>query len=231
MQLERALQSQGFGSRKECRAMVAAGRVLINGRSVASASQEVDPEALHLTIDGVTWPWRERLYLAFFKPAGIECSHQPTHHQSLFTLLPPHFVTRGVQCVGRLDADTTGLLLLSDDGPFIHALSSPKRQVPKLYVIQTGEEVTDAQVAALNAGVMLRDDPRLAQGEATRTGPHMLELIIDEGRYHQVKRMLGAVGNRVVQLHRARIGRYALPPALAPGHWLELTADERALLT
>lgn len=232
IQLDRALQSQGFGSRKECRIMVHNGRVLINGQSAESPDQQVDPATLTLSVDGSrAWPYREQLYLAFNKPIGIECSHQPTHHQSLFGLLPKHFVARGVQSVGRLDADTSGLLLLSDDGKFVHALSSPKKKVPKLYVVEAAQELTDAQLSALNAGVILRDDPELARGEARRLGPRSLELIIDEGRYHQVKRMLGAVGNRVAQLHRAKIGGYALPPSLEPGQWVELTTEELAGLT
>jgi len=231
MTLDRALQSQGFGSRKECRIMVHNGRVLINGKSAESPDQQVDPATLTLSVDGSrAWPYSEQLYLAFNKPIDIECSHQPTHHKSLFGLLPKHFVARGVQSVGRLDADTSGLLLLSDDGKFVHALSSPKKKVPKLYLVQTGDDLTDAQLSALNAGVMLRDDPEPAAGEARRIGPRALELIIDEGRYHQVKRMLGAVGNRVVQLHRERIGGYGLPSELAPGQWVELTAADLAQL-
>ncbi|MBL9038590.1 MAG: rRNA pseudouridine synthase, partial [Archangium sp.] len=135
MLLERALQSQGFGSRRECRELVASGQVAINGQPARNPETEVDTSGLVLTVRGEAWPWRESLYLALHKPSGTECSHQPTHHPSVFTLLPPHFVARGVQCVGRLDEDTTGLLLLSDDGGFVHALSSPKRKVAKVYEV------------------------------------------------------------------------------------------------
>lgn len=224
MQLDRALQSQGFGSRKECRLMVNTGRVLINGKSVASPDQQVDTSGLIISVDGAAWPYREHLYLMMNKPIDLECSHAPSHHKSVFSLLPKHFITRGVQCVGRLDSDTTGLLLLSDDGAFVHAMSSPKRHVSKLYEVQTGEDVTDDQLAALSAGVKLRDDPEPALGTATRLGPRSLELQIDEGRYHQVKRMLGAVGNRVAALHRTRVGDYALPVTLEPGRWVEVVA-------
>ena len=223
MQADRVLQSQGFGSRKECRLMINTGRVLLNGASVATPDQPVDTtQPLAISLDGVAWPYRAHLYLLMNKPIDVECSHAPSHHRSVFSLLPKHFITRGVQAVGRLDADTTGLLLLSDDGAFVHAMSAPKRHVSKLYQVQTGEDLTDSQLAALNAGVTLRDDPDLATGQATRTGARSLDLLIDEGRYHQVKRMLGAVGNRVVALHRTRVGDYTLPPELEPGQWVDV---------
>lgn len=223
MRVDRLLQSQGFGSRKECQALISAGRVQLNGAVSIDADEEFDTSSLLvITIAGASWPYREHLFLALNKPAGIECSHQPTHHKSVFSLLPTHFVTRGLQCVGRLDADTTGLLFLSDDGAFVHAMSSPKRHVPKTYLVTTAEDLTEAQLNALNAPILLRDEKEPAHGSAIRTAPRKLELTIDEGRYHQVKRMLAAVGNRVEHLHRARIGDCALPAELPPGHWLEL---------
>ena len=98
-------------------------------------------------MDGVVWPYRENAYLLLNKPAGYECSRDPQHHLSVFSLLPPQFAERGVQCVGRLDQDTTGLLLLSDDGKFVHVFTSPKRKVPKLYVATTRHPLDDAQLA------------------------------------------------------------------------------------
>ncbi len=222
MLLERALHSQGFGSRKACRALIESGRLSIAGAVHSNPDEEVPVRDLVLTVDGVAWPYREHLYLALHKPAAFECSHQPTHHPSVFTLLPPHMVARGIQCVGRLDADTTGLLLLSDDGAFVHALSSPKRHVPKVYEVHTADEVTDQQLERLNAGVVLRDDPVAARAETQRLGPRAVLLTLDEGRYHQVKRMLAAVGNHVERLHRQRIGAFALPAELPPGRWVEV---------
>ena len=222
MRFDRLLQSQGFGSRKECQRLITSGLVQVNGAVHTDADEELDVASLALTIGGATWPYREHLYLALNKPLGLECSHQPTHHQSVFSLVPAHFVTRGLQCVGRLDADTTGLLFMSDDGSFVHAMSSPKRHVPKTYVVTTVEDLTSSQLTALNAPIVLRDEKETTHGSAIRTGVRTLELTIAEGRYHQVKRMLGAVGNRVEHLHRARIGHCALPTQLQPGQWLEL---------
>jgi 16S rRNA pseudouridine516 synthase len=137
-----------------------------------------------------------------------------------------------VQAIGRLDADTTGLLLMSDDGAFIHRMSSPKRHVPKVYDVQAKHPVTQQQVAKLLQGVVLDDDPkpvRAASCEAT--GEQSVRLTLTEGKYHQVKRMLAAVGNRVESLHRSRIGGFELPAGLAPGQWRWLREEDLALLT
>ncbi len=161
------------------------------------------------------------------KPAGYECSQKPRHHPSVLSLLPPPLRTRGVQPVGRLDEDTTGLLLLTDDGALIHRLTSPKWHVPKVYEVGTKHPVTDEQIARLLAGVVLDDDPAPVRAAACeRTGERALRLTLTEGKYHQVKRMVAAVGNRVETLHRSRFGALALPEALQPGQWQWLPADQ-----
>lgn len=138
---------------------------------------------------------------------------------------------QGVQAVGRLDQDTTGLLLLTDDGSFIHRMNSPKHHVPKIYEVTLKHESTADQVERLLAGVVLDDDPvpvRAAACEATAS--HSLRLTLTEGKYHQVKRMLAAVGNRVERLHRSQIGTLTLPPDLMPGQWRWLTQEDLARL-
>ena len=222
MRLDKALQSQGFGTRKECRLLVNSGRVLVNGVSAASPDDEVEPDGLVLTVSGLEWAFAEQVYLALNKPADMECSHTPTHHPSVFSLLPPYLIARGVQCVGRLDADTTGLLLLSDDGTFIQKMTSPKHKVPKRYVVTCSEPVTDAQVSSLRTGVVLNDAPEPVSGDASRAGERLLHLTISEGKYHQVKRMVAAAGNHVVSLHRDRVGAFELPSTLAPREWVRL---------
>jgi 16S rRNA pseudouridine516 synthase len=140
------------------------------------------------------------------------------------TLLPGPLRTRGVQAVGRLDQDTTGLLLLTDDGALIHRLTSPKKHVPKVYKACTADPVTPDQVARLRAGVVLHDDPQPVRTAACEaTGERSLRLTLTEGKYHQVKRMVAAVGNRVERLHRSRFGALSLPDDLAPGQWRWLT--------
>ncbi len=233
MNLETILFSQGFGSRRQCRALVEAGRVTIGGAMCDDADAGFDTAGLHFEVDGMCWPYRERAYLALNKPAGYECSRDPQHHASVFSLLPPQLSERGVQCVGRLDQDTTGLLLLSDDGQFVHAFTSPKRKVPKTYLATLRHALDDTQLAALRDGVLLHGEPKpIAAVGAVARDAHALELTVMEGKYHQVKRMVAASGNRVEALHRERIGGYALPPELAPGTWRWLDeADLAALRT
>jgi 16S rRNA pseudouridine516 synthase len=227
MQLDKLLQSQGFGSRKACRALVRDRRVAIAGATVADPFAEVDPTGLEFAVDGAPWRWHEKAYLMLNKPAGFECSRAPIHHPSVFSLLPAPLVERGVQAVGRLDEDTTGLLLLSDDGQFIHRLASPKKGIAKVYAVTTRHPVDAELVTRLLAGVALHDEAAtIAAAACVPTGEQQLELTITGGKYHQVKRMIAAAGNRVDALRRIAVGGLTLPADLAPGAWRWLAAGE-----
>ena len=233
MQIQQLLFSQGFGTRRVCAGLVQQGLVEIAGRLIDDPGLELDPEGLVFRVQGVDWLYQERAYLMLHKPAGFECSHKAGAWPSVYTLLPAPLRERGgsaaagVQAVGRLDQDTTGLLLLSDDGRFIHKLTSPKHHVPKVYEITLRHALVQKQIDALLAGVVLDDDPKPVRAAACQaSGPCAVSLTLTEGKYHQVKRMIAAVGNRVEQLHRSRIGDLTLPSDLAPGHWRWLTADQ-----
>ncbi|WP_118179687.1 pseudouridine synthase [Paraburkholderia phosphatilytica] len=241
MDLESILFTQGFGSRRQCRGLIADGRVSIGDRSGATSGTLCDdPDAqfdveadtpFHFSVDGGPWTWRKHAYVLLNKPAGYECSRDPQYHPSVFSLLPPQFATRGVQCVGRLDQDTTGLLLLSDDGQFVHAFTSPKRKVPKVYLATTRHAIDDTQLEALRNGVLLHGEPKPVSAVAAHAREsHRLELTVLEGKYHQVKRMVAAAGNRVEALHREQVGGYRLPDALAEGAWQWLDAADLAAL-
>ncbi len=231
MIFERLLHSQGFGTRRQCRTLIESGAVLVGNQVLDDPDAELAPEGLSFIVDGVSWEYREHAYLMLHKPAGFECSRDPQHHESVFTLLPRPLVERNVQCVGRLDQDTTGLLLLSDDGAFVHQNTSPKRKVPKRYRVSTARPIEDAQLEALRSGVLLRDEPQpLAAWAAERADATTLLLTIQEGKYHQVKRMVAAAGNHVEALHRESIGGLDLPASLEPGQWQWLSeADLIAL--
>lgn len=189
-------------------------------------------------VQGVDWQFHEKAYVQLHKPAGTECSHKPSVWPSIYSLLPAPLRNRpaktglqGVQAVGRLDQDTTGMLLLSDDGQFIHRMSSPKHHVPKVYELTTADAVDARAVEKLLAGVVLHDDPKPVKAAACQlTGSHQMQLTLTEGKYHQVKRMLAAVGHLVVRLHRSQIGDMPLPADLAPGQWRWLSATDLALL-
>ena len=230
--LDRILQSQGFGTRKWCRTLIADGEVAVAGETVTDYRAAFDTAGLHFSVFGECWQYREHVYLALNKPANYECSRKPSHHPGVLTLLPEQFSWRDVQPVGRLDHDTTGLLLLSDDGAFIHAQSSPKRHVPKLYLATTFDAVTDELAARLLAGVQLHDEPApLAASSCRRVGSHQLEIVLEQGKYHQVKRMLAAAGNHCAALQRIAVGKLTLDAlGLAPGEWAYLDAGQMALL-
>ncbi len=220
MRIAQILFSQGFGNRRVCAGLLELGLVRVGGRVVDDPHEEFEPEGLAFEVDGRPWVYHAQALVMLHKPAGYECSQKPRHHPSILSLLPPPLRTRGVQPVGRLDEDTTGLLLLTDDGALIHRLTSPKHHVPKVYEVGCKHPVDDAQLARLRAGVVLDDDPAPVRAAAAeRTGECALSLTLTEGKYHQVKRMLAAVGNRVETLHRSRFGQLVLPAELAPGQW------------
>jgi 16S rRNA pseudouridine516 synthase len=229
--LEKILQSQGFGTKKSCRYMVLDGLVEIDGEVVDDVLAEFDPAGLHFNVDGEPWTYREHVYIALNKPAGVECSRRPKHHRGVLSLLPDQFTVRDVQPVGRLDHDTTGLLLLSDDGNFIHTQSHPKRHVPKSYVATTQDPVTPELVAQLVAGVKLTDEPAPLAATACQLATHEIEITIDMGKYHQVKRMLAAAGHHCAALRRTAIGGLTLEAlGLEEGAWCYLTPEQLALL-
>ena len=238
MRLDDLLFSQGFGTRRQCTGRVQLGQVALEGTVCTDPAQEVEPEGLAFSVEGEPWVWQERAYLMLHKPAGYECSHRPGAWPSVYTLLPAPLRQRpgagklsGVQAVGRLDQDTTGLLLLSDDGAFIHRMNSPRRHVPKVYEVTLKHPMDEAQCGRLTAGVRLDDEPRPVRAAAAeRVAERHLRLTLTEGKYHQVKRMVAAVGNRVEALHRSRIGALELTPDLAPGRWRWLTPEDLAAL-
>ena len=225
MQLERILQKHGFGTRKSCRALIRHQRVTVNGLSCDDPFAEIDTDGLVFSVDGEDWPYMENASLVLNKPAGHECSRKPQHHPSVLELLPLPLRERGVQPIGRLDEDTTGLLLITDDGPLNHQLSSGKRKVPKIYLATVKHPLDAGQIEKLLAGVLLHDEPEPVFAAAAEiVGEYQLRLTVTEGKYHQVKRMLAAVGNRVEALHRETIGDFPLPADLPPGQWRWLTA-------
>lgn len=232
LSLDRILQSQGFGTRKYCRALIEDGDVSIGGVVQDSYKATIETADLVLEVFGEEWVYREHLYIALYKPSDYECSRKPSHHPGVLTLLPEQFTWRELQPVGRLDHDTTGMLLMSDDGPFIHAQSSPKRHVPKVYQATTAEPVTDELVAQLLAGVQLHDEPApLAAVTCIKRGDNLLEIVLEQGKYHQVKRMLAAAGNHCAALHRSAIGQLQLDAlGLQEGEWCYLTPEQLALL-
>ncbi len=257
MQLQEILFNQGFGTRRVCAGLIQKGLVSIKPpeatvdkafQQVTDSDLELDPEGLQFRVSGVpglpdlVWPYAKQAYIVFNKPPGHECSHKASHWPTIYSLLPSPLRLRpqksaiqGVQAIGRLDQDTTGLLILTDDGALIHKLSSPKHHAPKVYEVTTKHAIDAKQVARLLEGVVLDDSPKPVLAAACEAVGELgvtthLRLTLTEGKYHQVKRMIAAVGNRVEGLHRSRMGGFELPIDLPAGNWRWLTSEELASL-
>ncbi len=239
MRLSQILFSQGFGSRRLCAGLIHHGEVKIHGDVVDDPDADFDPQGLQFEVSGKTWPYHEKALVMLHKPAGYECSQKPRHHPSVMSLLPAPLRERGVQPVGRLDEDTTGLLLLTDDGTLIHKLTSPKHHVPKVYEAHCKHPVDAEQLERLLAGVELHEhelkvhrEPELVKALAAEAmGTHGVRLTLAEGKYHQVKRMMAAVSNRVERLHRPQFGDLVLPADLPQGQWCWVAGPEAILGT
>ena len=231
------MRSQEYGGRRECLGLIYSGKVewgrpqscgKIEWTTAEDPLEVLDTENLYLRVAGEELPYLEKVYIAFHKPGNVECSHNPASHISLFDFFPGSYMVRGVQPVGRLDADTTGLLLLTDDGVFNHDVISPRRKQPKTYRVGVKHPLTPDQISALEQGVILRDDPvPTLPAIVHRLGEREADIIITEGRYHQIKRMVAAAGNRVESIHRSAIGPLELG-ALPEGEWRYLTSEEIA---
>ncbi|MDR1968766.1 MAG: 16S rRNA pseudouridine(516) synthase [Burkholderiaceae bacterium] len=238
MRLDDLIYSQGFGTRRHCAGLIGAGLVAVDGQTCSDPAADVAAVsgASVFSVEGQAWLFHQRAYLLLHKPGGYECSQRPGAWPSVHTLLPAPLRQRpgggkapGVQAVGRLDQDTTGLLLLSDDGSFIHRMNSPRRQVPKVYEVRTRHPLNAVQIERLRQGVVLDDDPRPVRAAAAcALDERHLQLTLTEGKYHQVKRMVAAVGNRVEALHRSQIGPLRLGADTPAGRWRWLTAEEVA---
>lgn len=240
MQLQDILFSQGFGTRRVCSGLVQQGMVVVGDATAPclDPGAAFEEEGLVFRVQGEVWQYHAVAYLMLNKPAGYECSQKPSTYPSVYTLLPGPLRMRGggaaagVQAVGRLDQDTTGMLLLSDDGKFIHRMTSPRHHVPKVYEAQVKHPLDDKQLRRLLEGVVLDDDPQPVRAQAcSAVSEHHLRMTLTEGKYHQVKRMVAAVGNRVESLHRSEMGDLVLTPELPEGRWRWLTRDEVLGLT
>lgn len=232
LRLDKMLAHMGLGTRKDIKKLARAGEILVNGQAVRDTAQKVDPERDEVLVCGEPVHYREHIYLMLNKPAGYISATEDRSLPTVLELLAEPYAGRELFPVGRLDRDTEGLLLLTNDGKLAHELLSPKKHVPKTYLVRVDSPVTEEQWTALEQGVVLDDGYRTrpARLEALAGDSSAVLLTITEGKYHQVKRMFAAVGNRVRYLKRLAMGGLWLDEALAPGQYRELTAAELALL-
>lgn len=225
--LDRVLSRSGAGSRTEVRGWIRAGRVRVNGQVVRDPETWVIPETDRVSLDGTPLRSATRVYLALYKPKGvITTRHDKAGRKTVFDLLPDR--DRYVFPIGRLDVDTSGLLLLTNDSTFAERLMNPAFHVPKTYLVKAAPPLDDAALDRLRAGIELEDGPtRPATVSRTRDSASatFLEITITEGRNRQVRRMIEAIGGHVLKLVRIRIGPLRLG-ALTPGACRALTPDE-----
>lgn len=231
--LDKVLSHAGWGSRKDIKRLAKEGLITVDGEVVTDPSLHVDPTKQIMAVDGELVVYKRYVYLMLNKPAGVVSATEDARERTVLDLVPPEFAHYALFPVGRLDKDTEGLLLLTNDGPLAHNLLSPKKHVDKTYFARIDGEVNEQDVAAFARGVILDDGYKTLPAKLVvlRRGPESaVEVTIREGKFHQVKRMFAAVGKKVLYLKRLSMGALQLDPALRPGEVRELTAAERALL-
>lgn len=230
--LDRLLANLGYGSRKDVQALVAGGKVVLDGVILKDAGARIAVDATlpeRMTIRGAPVDPPAPLVLVMHKPLGVVCSHKEDG-EKIYDLLPRRWRLRdpGLSTVGRLDKDTSGLILITDDGDFLHRVISPKRHVPKTYLATLDRPLTGSEGEIFAAGTLMleSEEKPLLPAKLDVVDARTARLTITEGRYHQVRRMFAAVGNHVVTLHRERIGGILLPDDLAPGQHRILPAAQ-----
>jgi 16S rRNA pseudouridine516 synthase len=234
--LDRLLANLGYGSRREVGDLVARRQVVLDGEVLKDAGARVAVAAdlpARMSVAGQPLDPPAPLTLIMHKPLDVVCSHREPG-RSVYELLPHRWRARvpALSSIGRLDKDTTGLLLITDDGPFLHRVISPRAHVAKRYLAILDRPLAGGEAELFAAGTLMLDGERepLAPAVLEPLGPKEARLTITEGRYHQVRRMFAAVGNQVIGLHRDRIGGLNLPPELAPGAWGVLSPQEKAAI-
>ncbi len=230
--LDRLLANLGYGSRKDVQALVASGKVMLDGKVLKDSGARIAVDATlpeRMTIRGLPVDPPAPLVLIMHKPLGVVCSHKEDG-EKIYDLLPRRWRLRdpGLSTVGRLDKDTSGLILITDDGDFLHRVISPKRHVPKTYLATLDRPLAGTEAEVFAAGTLMLDgeEKPLLPAQLDVVDERTARLTITEGRYHQVRRMFAAVGNHVVGLHRERIGGLVLPADLEPGQHRILSAAD-----
>lgn len=228
--LDKIISATGKKSRREVREMVRQGRVLVDGKPAPAADMKVDPQTAVILLDGEPLGYEKFTYVMLHKPAGVLTATEDRRQETVLDLLPPELRRRALSPVGRLDKDTEGLLLLTNDGQLAHRLLSPKSHVDKVYYALVDGALEPGDIAAFAAGMTLGDGLACLPAGLEILSPTEALVTLREGKFHQVKRMLAARGKPVLYLKRLSMGRLRLDPALAPGAWRMLTEEERSAL-
>ena len=232
--IDKILVGTGLWSRKEVKELVRQNRVTVDGRAIKKPEEKADTDTMRIQVNGKDVDCSEFVYIMMNKPEGLLSATEDKKQKTVLDLLPEPLRRKGLGPVGRLDKDVTGLVLLTTDGQLAHRLISPRWKAEKLYRARCEGRLTEAEAEAFAGGIELSDftakPARLEILEASEEGS-TADVVLTEGKFHQVKRMFAAVGHPLVALERLRIGCVTLDPALGPGEWRELTGEEaRGLL-
>ena len=231
MRLDKFISEQEGFSRSDTKALIKKKQVLVNGSVVKSPDAKIDPENDKVTVNGKEISYRQFIYIMLNKPEGVICATRDGLSETVLELLPPEFRRKGIFPAGRLDKDTEGFVFITDDGALAHKMLSPKNHVEKEYVVTLEKPAEERYIEAFEKGIVIDGDEECMPAKLMMTDDKkVVRLILHEGKYHQVKRMMIAVGNKVVHLKRVRMGGIELDAALGSGESREITNEEIARL-
>lgn len=224
--LDKFISNQLIISRSIVRTGIQRGKAMVNGLVVRDAGTLIDLDCDVISYEGNVVGYKEFVYIIMNKPSGVLSAATDKSRQTVVDLVPEHLKRQGIAPVGRLDKDTTGLLLITDDGVFAHNCISPKKEIPKSYIATLDGDINDDMIKLFKNGVVLSDGTNCRSAILERVAENVARIIITEGKYHQVKRMFGTVGLGVNLLHRESIGGLYLPDNLASGECIEMTKEQ-----
>lgn len=213
LSLEKILQHQGFGTRRECKYLIYHQRVLVNNILCDNPYAEFEIQNLQIKVDDIDWICQQNFLLLMNKPLNYECSQKPTHHPSVMELLPQNLRQINIQTIGRLDANTSGLLLLTNNGKLNHFWTSPKHKIPRIYHATCDRKITSESIKLLQKGILLRSEKNVSKIQSVQLineQKNILEIVLTEGKYHEVRRLIAAVGNHVNELKRIAFAEFSL---------------------
>lgn len=228
--LDKVLAGQSTWSRREVRDWIKGGLVTVNGAPVRDPGQKIIQETDRVAVKGREITLRRNLYLMMDKPAGVVSASRDDGCPTVVDLVPPELKRPGLFPAGRLDKDTTGMVIITDDGALAHRILSPKSHVPKVYLAHIDSFITNAMIQGFAQGIPVGEEGVTLPAELVALDLDLARVTLREGMYHQIKRMFAACGARVVELHRVAMGALPLDPGLAPGECRELTPEELVLL-
>ncbi len=231
--LDKIIASQGKYSRSEVKKLVKKGAVSVNGTTVKQYDLKISPESDEITVEGERILYKKHIYIMMNKPQGVISASNDKTQKTVVDLVPDELMRDGLFPAGRLDGDTVGFVLITDDGDFAHRILSPKNHITKTYHAVLQRKITAEDIERFKKGVELSDGTLCLEAELSEIEGDvpMAEIIICEGKYHQVKRMFAALGNKVLKLKRVKMGKLCLDERLSEGECREITSEELALIT